>query len=254
LALNQIFEFLKGNRRISVRIDAEGFKTRQAKEQAAEASSSSSRNNNGSSSRSQNDDQRSPSLSTNILGLLGMNAPLARSADTKSADPQAALLNQLAAQLKVDGPVTNRIFVASLDYRVDERKLKEVFRLAGHVRIDQFFKDRDGKSRGIAILEYDTPLEALNAVSMFNNQVLMERQMTVRFDHKPPSEAEQKKAEAAKLPSGLKSIGKGIQLPAPARPAIVDALSLLKQVPALSALTNLGINLNGTAPSLMSKI
>jgi len=190
--------------------------------------------------------------SNGLLGLLGMGSSLARPGETSAkimTDPQAALLSQLASQLKVDGPVTNRIFVASLDYRVDERKLKEVFRLAGHVRVDQFFKDRDGKSRGIAILEYDSPLEALNAVSMFNNQVLMERQMTVRFDHKAPSEA-----EIAKLPSGLKSIGKGIQLPAPSRPAIVDALSLLKQVPGFSALSNLGINLNGTAPSLISKM
>lgn len=63
-------------------------------------------------------------------------------------DPQQTALNQLAAQLKVKGPITNRVFVASLDYMVDERKLKEVFTLAGNLITCEMFRDREGKSRG----------------------------------------------------------------------------------------------------------
>ena len=35
---------------------------------------------------------------------------------------------QFLESLNISGPIHNRIFVANLDYKVDERKLKEVFR------------------------------------------------------------------------------------------------------------------------------
>lgn len=98
----------------------------------------------------------------------------------------------------------------------------------------------------MAVVEYDQAMSALNAVSMFNNQTLMDRQMSVRFDAKPPSESELQDRERqakSKLPSGLKTIGKRIELPT------VAATSPLQQTP-LSMLTGLGLNLNGTAPSL----
>ncbi|RNA11658.1 myelin expression factor 2, partial [Brachionus plicatilis] len=149
---------------------------------------------------------------------------------------QTALLSQLAAQLKVEGPVTNRLFVASLDYRVDEAKLKEVFALAGHVTSTSLFRDRDNRSRGLAVVEYESSLEALNAVSMFNNQVLMERKMTVRFDTKPSDEAKGG-GGAGKLPSGLKSIGSALLLGNSA-PAATTANPLT--LSALTALSGLG--------------
>lgn len=131
-----------------------------------------------------------------------------------------SLLNQLAAQLKVEGPVTSRLFVASIDFRVDELKLQEVFGMAGHITQLSLFRDRDGKSRGMAVVEYETPYEALNAVSMFNRQQLMDRQMTVRFDAKPPDsldllllqQQQQESKPTPKLPSGLKSIGTGLSI------------------------------------------
>ena len=130
---------------------------------------------------------------------------------------QMSLLNQLATELKVEGPVTNRLFVASLDYKVDEAKIQEVFALAGAVTNVSLFRDRDNKSRGMAVVEYDTPFEALNAVSMFNRQQLLDRQMTVRFDTKPPELTDLPDIKATimappKLPSGLKSIGSGLNL------------------------------------------
>jgi len=58
------------------------------------------------------------------------------------------------------------------------------------------------------------------------------------------------------LPSGLKSIGKPLmQIPQAAPSNIVDALSMLKglqQQQQQQSVPNLGINLNGTAPSLLS--
>lgn len=98
----------------------------------------------------------------------------------------------------------------------------------------------------MAVVEYDTAMEALNAVSMFNQQVLNDRQMNVRFDAKPPSSEEEKPKN---LPSGLKSIGKGISLPTLG----TDSLLKSQTGPDLSMLSSLGININGTAPGLMSK-
>lgn len=71
--------------------------------------------------------------------------------------------------------------------------------------------------KGMAVIEYDTPFEALNAVSMFNKQQLLDREMTVRFDTKPLTREEERERERAKsssarekLPSGLRSIGNSL--------------------------------------------
>lgn len=261
-AVEVMHQYEIGGRRMSVRIDGEGYKTKQAKEMAGESSSghhhssSSSSNRHSSSSnrnQNQNDYNNTDSNSTaaallastlasslggagsgqpNLLALLGIGNPLLTGASgllgnnllgsasaSNSLLNQNALLNQVASQLKVEGPVTSRLFVASLDYKVDEQKIREVFNLAGHVTNVSLFRDRDNKSRGMAVVEYDTSFEALNAVSMFNKQTLMDRQMTVRFDTKPPKEEELVKEKSllgsgsqSKLPSGLRSIGNSLGL------------------------------------------
>jgi hypothetical protein len=40
----------------------------------------------------------------------------------------------------------------------------------------------------MALVKCETPLEALDAVAMFNNQTLINRQMIFKFDTKPPSD------------------------------------------------------------------
>jgi len=42
--------------------------------------------------------------------------------------------------------------------------------------------DKDGKFRGMAVVAYDTALEALQAISMFNGQTLFDRNMSVKMD------------------------------------------------------------------------
>lgn len=274
-AVEVMHQYELGGRRISVRIDGEGYKYRQAKEMAEGHSGSSSSSSNKNSSNSSVDPNSTAAallastLAPNLLSLLGLGNPLLGASTTAPILPtsilptspgspsssgnllnQNAVLNQIANQLKVEGPVTNRLFVASLDYKVDEQKIKEVFGLAGNVTNVSLFKDRDNKSRGMAVVEYESAYEALNAVSMFNKQTLMDRQMTVRFDTKPPTKEEEYNREKslmssssqAKLPSGLKSIGNSLGLnllgssgsaaPAP----VANPLSLS----ALTALTGLG--------------
>ncbi|KAK5650527.1 hypothetical protein RI129_001556 [Pyrocoelia pectoralis] len=105
--------------------------------------------------------------------------------------------------LGINVPLINRVFVANLDYKVDKKKLKEVFRLAGKVQRIDLSADKDGKSRGFAVLEYDHPVEAVQAISMFHNQVLYDRVMTVRMDREGDR-------PIVKLPEGLKDIGMGL--------------------------------------------
>jgi len=69
-----------------------------------------------------------------------------------------------------------------LDYKVDEKKLLEVFKLAGKVLHVELGKDKDGKSRGFGVVEYDHPVESVQAISMLHNQQLYDRRMTVRLD------------------------------------------------------------------------
>lgn len=47
---------------------------------------------------------------------------------------------------------------------MDEKKLKEVFRLAGRVLDVELNKDKDGKSRGHCVIEFEHPVEAVQAI------------------------------------------------------------------------------------------
>ena len=114
---------------------------------------------------------------------------------------------QFLESLNISGPLHNRIFVANLDYKVDERKLKEVFRLAGKVLGVELSRDKEGKSRGFATVVYDHPVESVQAISMFNNQQLLDRKMTVRFDKVPD---EDPPTNLSRLPDGLRSVGMGL--------------------------------------------
>jgi RNA recognition motif-containing protein len=104
----------------------------------------------------------------------------------------------------LQGPLHTKVFVANLDYKVDAKKLKQVFKLAGKVVSLEVSLDKEGNSRGFAVVEYDHPVEAVQAISMFDRQTLFDRRMTVRLDRVP------EKSEGIKLPEGLKGIGIGL--------------------------------------------
>ncbi|KFB44314.1 myelin expression factor 2 [Anopheles sinensis] len=106
--------------------------------------------------------------------------------------------------LGIQGPLHTKIFVANLDYKVDAKKLKQVFKLAGKIQSLDLSVDKDGNSRGFAVIEYDHPVEAVQAISMFDRQMLYDRRMTVRLDRLT------EKSEMNRLPEGLKGIGIGL--------------------------------------------
>lgn len=114
------------------------------------------------------------------------------------------LSTQFLESLGISGPLVTRVFVANLDYKVDEKKLLEVFKLAGKVLHVELGKDKDGKSRGFGVVEYDHPVESVQAISMLHNQQLFDRRMTVRLDRANEPDM------PPKLPEGLKGIGMGL--------------------------------------------
>ena len=148
---------------------------------------------------------------------------------------------------------------------MDAKKLKQVFKLAGKVVSLDLSLDKEGHSRGFAVVEYEHPVEAVQAISMFDRQILFDRRMTVRLDRIP------EKQEGVKLPEGLKGIGIGLgpngeplrdvarnlpnsnsnnslgmnqnSAPTPVAPPLTNASSLLGPVPNNSSLSGLSSNL-----------
>jgi len=88
-----------------------------------------------------------------------------------------------------------------------KKKVRDVFSLAGRVRDVTLKRTKEGQSRGMAVVEYEHPLEAVQAVSMFNEQQLYDRIMAVKIDLKDEGKDD---GRPMKLPSGLKSIGVGL--------------------------------------------
>uniref|UniRef100_A0A3Q2Z7C4 Heterogeneous nuclear ribonucleoprotein M n=1 Tax=Hippocampus comes TaxID=109280 RepID=A0A3Q2Z7C4_HIPCM len=82
------------------------------------------------------------------------------------------------------GRIGNTVFVANLDYKVGWKKLKEVFAMAGAVLRTDILEDKDGKSRGMGTVTFNLPIEAVQAVSMLNGQLLFNRIMHVKLDEK----------------------------------------------------------------------
>uniref|UniRef100_A0A8C0GEN2 RRM domain-containing protein n=1 Tax=Chelonoidis abingdonii TaxID=106734 RepID=A0A8C0GEN2_CHEAB len=90
-------------------------------------------------------------------------------------------------------------------------KLKEVFSMAGVVVRADILEDKDGKSRGIGTVTFEQSIEAVQAISMFNGQLLFDRPMHVKMDERafpkgdffPPERPQQ-------LPHGLGGIGMGL--------------------------------------------
>lgn len=61
-----------------------------------------------------------------------------------------------------------------MDYKVDEKKLKEVFKLAGKVVSAELSLDKEGKSRGFGVVEYEHPVEAVQAICILLNCIVLD--------------------------------------------------------------------------------
>lgn len=115
--------------------------------------------------------------------------------NSSNVSPQ--ILNQIAAQAKVDGPVSTRLHVSGLSYRVDESRLRELFSSAGNLLSVIILRDRDNNSRGMANIEFETPLEALTALLTFNRSQLDDRAMNIIFDTRHASRSDSHTAKTS---------------------------------------------------------
>jgi len=141
-----------------------------------------------------------------MSGSMGMGAGLGMGSGSMST---AGITPQILQQVGIEGPVTNQVFVANLDYKVTWKKLKDIFKMAGNVLHAEIKEDKDGKSRGIGTVQFEFPLEAVQAISMFNGQMLFDRAMSVRMDKQASSDNFGASSQP-KLPAGLRSIGMGL--------------------------------------------
>uniref|UniRef100_A0A8C5FIS2 Myelin expression factor 2 n=1 Tax=Gadus morhua TaxID=8049 RepID=A0A8C5FIS2_GADMO len=129
----------------------------------------------------------------------GMNLPPSL-ANSLNIPPD--ILNAMQA-----GRLGTTVFVANLDFKVGWKKLKEVFAMAGVVKRADVKEDKDGKSRGMGTVTFEQPLEAVQAISMFNGQMLFDRQMHVKMDEKSlPIEDFRQVEKAPLLPRKFASV------------------------------------------------
>lgn len=141
-------------------------------------------------------------------------------------DSSRYMTPEVLEYLGIDGPLTNQVFVSHLDYSINWQKLKDVFRLAGNVLNAEVKENPDGSPRGLAIITYEHSYEAVQAVAMFNDQVLHGRVMRVRMDRDPHSGNSSASFYAyrrnerrenvgippnGRLPGGLEDVGKSLK-------------------------------------------
>ncbi|VDM97110.1 unnamed protein product [Thelazia callipaeda] len=109
-------------------------------------------------------------------------------------------------QLHITGPLSNRVFVSNLPYNVQSGRITDYFTLAGKVTWVDLQLDKEGRSKGMAIVQFTHPIEAVQAISMLNNQRVFDRQINVKMDKFDPVD-ERKEGE---LPMGLRGVGMGL--------------------------------------------
>ena len=65
--------------------------------------------------------------------------------------------------------------------------------------------DKEGRSKGMAVVQYTHPIESVQAISMLHNQRLFDRVINVRIDRFEPDEKRE-----GELPPGLRGVGMGL--------------------------------------------
>ena len=94
--------------------------------------------------------------------------------------------NRVVKAISSSAPSSCRVFVSNLSYDVAWQDLKDHFRSCGEVvRADVAVEDGSRRSRGFGFIEYSTTSEAMQAIQVLNNSVLLGREIHVREDRDP---------------------------------------------------------------------
>ncbi|CAD6184772.1 unnamed protein product [Caenorhabditis auriculariae] len=112
-------------------------------------------------------------------------------------------------QLHIEPPLCDRVFVANLSFNVGTDRIYEIFGMAGKIVWMDFRIDKEGRTKGVCVIQFSHPIEAVQAVSMFNNQKLYDRTMAVKMDRFEKFQADSENKEGG-LPKGLESMGMGL--------------------------------------------
>jgi RNA recognition motif-containing protein len=79
------------------------------------------------------------------------------------------------------GNMNKKVYVANLPPQATESEIKDFFSKAGNVMSIKIVQDRQtGQPRGIAFVEMSTQWEGRRAVSMFNKQDFMGKNLLVK--------------------------------------------------------------------------
>lgn len=76
------------------------------------------------------------------------------------------------------------LFVLQLDYKVNWKKLKDVFKLAGNVTRAEIWEDKEGKSRGMATVSFEHPWEAVQAICILEWVKIVEKRLGYLYSQK----------------------------------------------------------------------
>ncbi|WKX89018.1 hypothetical protein Q1695_008569 [Nippostrongylus brasiliensis] len=109
-------------------------------------------------------------------------------------------------QHNIEPPLCDRVFIANLSFNVGTGRIYDIFGLAGNIVWMDLHMDKEGKSKGVCILQFSHPIEAVQAISMFHGQKLYDRVLVVKMDRYEKSEPPREGA----LPRGLEAIGAGL--------------------------------------------
>eukprot|EP00752_Nemacystus_decipiens_P014208 g12637.t1 len=82
----------------------------------------------------------------------------------------------------VGGAAGAKVFVGNLSWEVQWQNLKDHMRAAGNVKFVDLFQSPGGRSKGCAVVEYETPQEAHAAIRDLHDTDLMGRLIFVRED------------------------------------------------------------------------
>ncbi|XP_026750004.2 uncharacterized protein LOC113510699 [Galleria mellonella] len=109
--------------------------------------------------------------------------------ETKSVDQvdqhqTYGLSKDFLKYLNISLPLFKRIFVGNLPLDIDEKKLRQLFGYAGHIFGVILLKCED-RTKMFAKIEYDHPVEAVQAISMFHGHQFMNKTLVVKMENNP---------------------------------------------------------------------
>ncbi|KAI8893861.1 hypothetical protein BC833DRAFT_607002 [Globomyces pollinis-pini] len=100
----------------------------------------------------------------------------------RSLSPLKDRRNSVDSQKKASKLVSNRVYVGNLSYQVGWQDLKDYMRKVGTVTHADVLSNREGRSKGCGIVEYETAEEAQKAIDQLSETDLMGRTIFVRED------------------------------------------------------------------------